>query len=62
MGLVCSFIVAMVAFTVDETLNADALYKIMFISQLAAGLVSVLMTMQPCINPRNWQIAMQEGL
>lgn len=62
MGLVCSFIVAMIAFEFDETLHADALYKILFISQLASGMVSVVMTMQPCMNPRNWQRSMAEAL
>ena len=32
MGLTCSFAVAMIAFTVDESLNFDAIYKIMLIS------------------------------
>ena len=54
MGLICSFIVAMIAFTVDDTLHFDALYKIMLISQVASGLVSVMLTMQPCFQPRNW--------
>ena len=45
MGLVCSFVVAMIAYTVDDTLPADAMYKIMFISQLGAGLVSVMLSL-----------------
>lgn len=32
MGLTCSFIVSMIAFTVDETLTFDAMYKIILIS------------------------------
>ena len=32
MGLTCSFIVAMIAFTVDDTMQFDSLYKIMLIS------------------------------
>ena len=32
MGLICSFIVAMIAFTVDDTMQFDSLYKIMLIS------------------------------
>ena len=48
MGLVCSFIVAMVAYEVDDSLTSDAMYKILLISQVAAGLVSVMFTMQPC--------------
>ena len=31
MGVVSSFMVAMVAFTIDESLEADAIYKIMFL-------------------------------
>jgi len=62
MGLVCSFITSMIAFTVDETLNSDALYKIMFISQLAAGLVTVMLTMQPCFRTRNWQRSINEAI
>ena len=62
MGLVCSFIASMVAFEIDPTLNSDALYKIMFISQLAAGLTSVMLTMQPCFRTRNWQRSMNEAL
>ena len=54
MGLVCSFLVAMVAYEADDTLSSDAMYKILLISQVASGLVSVLFTMQPCFSPRNW--------
>ena len=32
MGLCCSFIVAMIAFTLDDTLNFDVIYKILLIS------------------------------
>ena len=62
MGLVCSFLVAMVAYTVDETLPADAMYKIMLISQVAAGLVSVMLSLQPCFEPKNWQRNIADGL
>ena len=31
MGVVSSFMVAMVAFTIDESLEAEAIYKIMFL-------------------------------
>ena len=58
MGLVCSFLVAMVAYTVDENLEFDAIYKIMLVSQIAAGLVSSMLSLQPCIQPRNWQISL----
>ena len=48
MGGVLSFIVAMVAFTVDTTLEFDAIYKIMLLSQLASAMFSVMLQMQPC--------------
>ena len=62
MGLVCSFLVAMIAYEVDDTLEADAMYKIMMISQLCAGMTSIMLSMQPCFEPRNWQRSMAEGL
>ena len=48
----------MVAFTVDESLDSNVLYKIMFISQLASGFVSTALTMQPCCAPRRWQVSL----
>ena len=51
MGLVSSFLVSMIAFTVDETLEVDALYKIMFLSQLASCLISSMLYIQPCFAP-----------
>ena len=32
MGLICSFMIAMIAYTVDDTLGFDAMYKILLIS------------------------------
>lgn len=62
MGLVCSFLVAMVAYEVDDSLEADAMYKIMMISQLGAAITSTMINLQPCFEPRNWQLSMAEGL
>ena len=45
MGLLVSFIVAMIAYTADETLESEAMYKIMLISQAASGLVSVMLSL-----------------
>ncbi len=62
MGLICSFLVAMIAYTIDDTTPADAMYKIMLISQLGAAMVSIMLQLQPCFEPRNWQRNIAEGL
>lgn len=43
-GLVGSVMVAIIAFEVDKNLNIDAIYKIMFISQLAASMLSIFLS------------------
>mmetsp|Transcript_644 Transcript_644/g.872 ORF Transcript_644/g.872 Transcript_644/m.872 type:complete len:99 (-) Transcript_644:1729-2025(-) len=55
MGLIFSVIAAIVAFEVDKNLNVDAIYKIMFISQLAAGALTMLFSILPCFKASEWQ-------
>ena len=43
MGVMSSFITAMIAFTVDDTLPTDTMYKIMFICQVASGAISTML-------------------
>ena len=43
MGTLASFLVSMIAFEIDNTLDSDALYKIMFFSQLATAMLSMLL-------------------
>ena len=43
MGLVGSIIIAIIAFELDSNLNVDAIYKIMFISQFIAGMLSLVL-------------------
>ena len=45
MGLISSFIAAMVCFELDPDLPFDAIYKMMFFSQLASGVVSIMLTL-----------------
>ena len=43
MGAILSFIMAMIGFTMDPTLEFDAIYKIMLLSQLASAMFSVML-------------------
>ena len=43
MGAILSFIMAMIGFTMDSTLEFDAIYKIMLLSQLASAMFSVML-------------------
>ena len=45
MGVMLSFIMAMIGFTMDSTLEFDAIYKIMLLSQLASAMFSVMLQM-----------------
>ena len=62
MGIMSSFIAAMIAFTVDDNLPSDFIYKIMFICQAASGLISIMLYLQPCFEPQNWQRSWNNSL
>ena len=61
MGLIASFIGAMLIFNLHE-FDWTLLFKILFISQVIASVLTFFIRVQNCIQPRQWQFRYAESI